>query len=499
MTLAQTLNEYLRACFTGIWIVSHEHQDALQTIAELCREQDWQLAHWNLESGLSGSGSDPLSASPAHPVDPLSAIRSLNALATPEGTAILVLENFHRFLQSAEIVQALAQQILAGKQNRTMLIILSPLLQIPAELQKLFIVLEHELPDRRQLLEIAQAIGTDPGDLPEGAELELILDAASGLTRYEAEGAYSLSLVRHGRITPEALWELKTQTLKKGGLLTLHQGEEDFTSLGGLAALKAFTKRSLLPSAGRQSVARARGVLLLSPPGCGKSAFCKALGKEVGRPVLMLEIGQLMGSLVGQTEERTRQALRMIDAMAPCILMIEELEKAFAGVGSSGNADSGVSARMFGAFLVWLNDHDSDVYVVCTSNDVTRLPPEFARAERFDGVFFLDLPNSQERQAIWGLFLRQYALDPAQPVPNDTHWTGAEIRACCRLAALLELPLLEAAEHIVPVAVTAHERVQNLRSWAAGRCLSANTPGIYQRPAPKTRSSRRNVRREDLN
>jgi hypothetical protein len=144
-------------------------------------------------------------------------------------------------------------------------------------------------------------------------------------------------------------------------------------------------------------------VLLLSPPGCGKSQFCKALGREVDRPVLILDVGSLMGSLVGQSEERTRQALRVIDAMAPCVVMIDEVEKAFSGVNGSG--DSGVSSRMFGTFLSWLNDHESDVFVVCTANDVSKLPPEFGRSERFDGIFFLDLPGQEERAAIWNIYL----------------------------------------------------------------------------------------------
>ena len=178
----------------------------------------------------------------------------------------------------------------------------------------------------------------------------------------------------------------------------------------------------------------------LSPPGCGKSEFCKALGKEVGRPVLQLDVGSLMGSLVGQSEERTRQALQIIDAMAPCVLMIDEAEKAFSGVGGSGSNDSGVSSRMFGTFLSWLNDHESDVFVVCTSNDASKLPPEFSRSERFDGVFFVDLPGRQQKDTIWSLYLELFSLDPEQRKPADENWTGAEIRACCRLAALLDVP-----------------------------------------------------------
>jgi SpoVK/Ycf46/Vps4 family AAA+-type ATPase len=270
--------------------------------------------------------------------------------------------------------------------------------------------------------------------------------------------------------------------LKKSGLLTLHRGTEDFSSLGGLSALKAFCRRSLLQPGRGNPLKRPRGALLLSPPGCGKSAFCKAFGREVNRPVLVLDVGTLMGSLVGQSEERTRQALRIIDAMAPCVAFIDEVEKAFAGV--AGANDSGVSSRMFGTFLTWLNDHESDVYVVCTANDVSKLPPEFSRAERFDGVFFIDLPGAEERQAIWQLYLGQFELDASQRLPEDTQWTGAEIRACCRLAALLDLPLVQAAQNVVPVAVTAAESVERLRTWASGRCLSADRPGIYRREGP---------------
>ena len=488
MNLNQRLTEYVRACFTGLWIVSHEHQDVLAEIAQLCREQQWQLATWDIESGLNTAA--PIESVGSH--DPLSAIRAINALAMPDGTAILVLQNFHRFLQSAEVVQALAQQIVRGKQNRTIVVILSPVVEIPVELDKLFAVVEHELPRREQLEEIARGIAIDAGELPEGSELQSVLDAAAGLTRMEAENAFSLSLVREERITADTVWELKTQTLRKSGLLSLYRGREDFSSLGGLAALKAFCKRALLHSQRSHPLRRPRGVLLLSPPGCGKSQFCKALGREVGRPLLHLDVGSLLGSLVGQSEERTRQALRIIDAMAPCVLMIDEVEKAFAGM--NGNSDSGVSSRMFGSFLSWLNDHTSNVFVVCTANDVSKLPPEFGRSERFDGIFFLDLPHSEERATIWNIYRELFEIDPEQRLPDDTNWTGAEIKACCRLAALLDVPLVQAAQNVVPVAVTAAEAIERLRSWATGRCLSANASGLY-RPANAAAKTRRRVNR----
>ena len=496
MTLSQRLAEYVRACFTGIWIQSHEHDDALAEIARLCRAENWRLATWDIDRGLSVAGQEAETSG----ADPLSAIRAVSALADPKGTALLVLDNFHRFLNSAEVVQALVRQIASGKQNRTFLLVLSPVVQIPIELEKLFVVLEHELPDRDQLEAIARGTATEPDDLPGDADLDQIIDAASGLTRYEAEGAFSLSIARHGRLSADVIWELKAQTLKKSGLLQLYRGTERFSDLGGMESLKDFCRRTLRRRSEVNSTVQPRGILLLSPPGCGKSALAKALGNEVGRPTIILDVGALLGSLVGQSEQNIRQALKIADAMAPCVLMADELDKALSGVASSGQTDSGVSARLFGTLLTWLNDHETDVFFIGTCNDVSKLPPEFSRAERFDGVFFVDLPGQREKPAIWEMYLRKFGLDAKQPKPVDQDWTGAEIRACCRLSALLDVPLLEAGKNIVPVAVTAVESVGRLRTWASGRCLSADKPGIYVREdVPPDAAARRRISRKASN
>lgn len=488
MTLKERFAEYVRACFTGLWIESHEHEDALRDMAQLCAEQNWQLATWNIDTGLAIGQSGDDGEQPT--ADPLAAIRMLRSAAGDTAT-LLVLSNFHRFLNSAEIVQALAEQLVAGKQTRAFVVVLAPVVQIPIELEKLFVVVEHQLPDRDQLHEIATGIAAEDDELPTGCELDTVLDAASGLTRYEAENAFSLSLIRHSRITSEAVWELKSGMLKKSGLLELHRGQDDFDSLGGLDSLKAFCRRSLLQPSRGNPLKRPRGVLLPGVPGTGKSAFAKALGRETGRPTLILDVGALMGSLVGQTETNIRQALRIADAMAPCILFVDEIEKALSGVASSGQTDSGVSARLFSSLLTWLNDHTSDVYFIATSNDISKLPPEFSRSERFDGIFFLDLPANAEKSAIWDLYIRQFELDADQTRPDDKKWTGAEIRSCCRLAALLDIPLSEAARNVVPVAVTASESVDRLREWSDGRCLSATHAGIYSSGARKPRRRRR--------
>lgn len=484
MSLTTRMRELVDACFSGIYIHSHEHEDAISELAILCGAEEWRLSTWDIDRGMSPAIADG--------DDPLETIHAFQR-NEQEGTHVLILRNFHRFLQSAEIVQAVHHAVVAGKATRNIVVILSPVVQLPVELATLFVTVEHSRPNRRQLLEIARGVAVNDEERPADDQMTPILDAASGLTRLEAENAFSLSLVRHQRLETEAIWEIKTQTLKNSGLLTLHRGGKGFDSLGGLSALKAFTRRALMRSGSERSV-RARGVMLLSPPGCGKSEFCKTLGTEVGRPVLTLDVGSLMGSLVGQSEERTREALRTIDAMAPCVLMIDEVEKAFSGATGAAN-DSGVSSRMMGTFLTWLNDHESDVFVVCTANDVKRLPPEFSRAERFDGVFFLDLPGRTQKDEIWQLHRTHFGIADDEATPDDDQWTGAEIKSCCRLAALLDVSLMEAAKNVVPVAMTSSESISRLRQWANGRCLSSDHSGLF-RVSSGSSSKRRSTRSE---
>ena len=357
-------------------------------------------------------------------------------------------------------------------------------------------VVEHDLPGRDQLEEIARGIATEEGELPDGDPLQTILDAAAGLTRYEAEGAFSLSLVRHQRVRSNAVWELKGQMLKKSGLLQLPPGGGAFWRLGRAPGPQGILpplhaepgpSRPATPAPGRDAP---------FPAGCGKSQFAKCLGNETGRPTLIFDVGALYGSLVGQTEGNIRRAIRLIEAMAPCICLIDEVEKALSGAASSGQTDSGVSARLFGTLLSWMNDRTSDVFLLATCNDISKLPPEFGRSERFDGIWFLDLPGHEQRQAIWEIYLKLFELDPKQPRPRDDSWTGAEIRACCRLAALLDVPLVGAARNVVPVSATAAESVGRLREWATGRCLDADAGGLYQQNGAATAKPRRKVRRD---
>jgi hypothetical protein len=491
LSLTEQMTDYIHAAFTGLWVQTHEPDEAERELTRLVAKNDkWRIAVWDVASGVRLPGNPE--APQVGAGDPLAALRALPSLANTEGTTLLVLHQFHRFLNNPEVIQTVFRQLVAGKQQRIFLVVLASVVQVPPELEKLFVILEHPLPDREQLGQIARELLSDsPDDLPKGDKLAKVLDAAVGLTRYEAEGAFALSLSRQNAIQPQAIWDLKTQTLKKSGLLSLHRGNEGFSNLGGMQAMKDFCLRATTHRNSR--LVKPKGVLLLGVPGTGKSFFAKALGNEIGRPTLMLDMGALYGSLVGQTESNIRQALRIVDMMAPCIVFIDEAEKALAGIGSSG--DSGVSSRLFGTFLTWLSDHDSDVFVVCTSNDISKLPPEFSRAERFDGIFFLDLPTREEKDGIWRIYRGQFDVGASEQQPDDTDWTGAEVRACCRLAALLDVPLTQAARNVVPVAITAAEQVDRLRTWASGRCLSASTPSIYSRATPAAAKPSRRVHR----
>jgi hypothetical protein len=494
MTLTDRLTEYVNAAFTGLWVQTSEPDEAERELLRHARQSKWTVAVWDIANGLRVATSSAGNRPETGVNDPLAALRALPALADSDGTALLLMHNLHRFLTNPEVIQTAFAQLVAGKQRRTFVVVLSPVVHIPIELEKMFVVLDHALPDRAGLERIARELTSDsPDDLPQGDDLGRVLDAAAGLTRYEAEGAFALSLTRHNAIRPDAIWELKAQTLRKNNLLTLYRGEERFDTLGGLDNLKEFCRRVLRPGRAVQP----RGILLLGVPGTGKSAFAKALGAETGRPTLLLEVGGLMGSLVGQSEQNVRQALKIADAMSPCVLFVDELEKALAGLGSQG--DSGVSTRMFGTLLTWLSDHTSDVFFVGTSNDISKLPPEFGRAERFDGLFFLDLPSAVEKGLIWQMYRKQFGVPASQAKPADADWTWAEIKSCCRLAALLDVPLTEAAQHVVPVAVTAAEQVERLRTWAGGRCLSASLPGIYRRGGGAASPGRRVQRGTSLN
>lgn len=483
MNIEKQLKPLVESGFSGIWIKTYEAEEAQRDIVRLCGAEKWDIATWNCAKGVTFPLN--LDQATARPIDPKISSNPLfpfQRFIRPEkdkpDRLIVILHNLHRFLDNPVVMQHCIDAVLNGKKHQVHFVVLSSIIEFSPELEKLFRLVEHDLPTDAQVQEIGSALLETPTEQPLDP---LVIAAARGLTRREVEDAFALSIHEEGCLVSDYVWALKTQAIKKKDLLEIYRPrdkqKEGFAALCGLDNFKRFAKRLLRPD----NKISPRGLLLLGVPGTGKSAAAKALSAEVDRPMLTLDMGKIFGRHVGDSEHNMHEALKMADAMAPCLLFVDEIEKALAGAGGEG--DSGVATRLFGSLLTWLNDHTSDVLFLGTANDVKPLvnysKGAFVRPGRFDATFFFEVPTREEKDAIWNLYSEQYQVEMSQ-CGWDELWTGAEIRACCRLAASLDIPLKEAAEFVIPVAVTAQDQIRDLRDWAKNRCLSASYPGLYK-------------------
>lgn len=506
--LSKRIREAAGAGFGGIWVRSAEHEDATNQVADACLRHGWTLLVWDAERGTQTPGKHGME--PAEEKDDRSVMSALNILRDRRPSeedkeknlnrVLLVMRMPHlsMFTPDGRVINpkalaTLQNVIEQGEDDMIHVVALAnENASIPVEVEKHFFMIDHNLPTNDELWELVSSIAR-PEEIPEkdSTEGEMLLDAMRGLTRMEVGGALGLSITRlkkGEKLDATSLREMKKNKLNKTGLLTMYEGDEDFSSLGGLNAVKEFVSRVFnSPNRGRH--VRAKGIGLVGVPGTGKSAFIKAVGNEVGWPTLMLDIGALFGGIVGQTEANTRTAQKLIESMQPCVIGLEEVEKAFSGAGGSGGNDSGVTKRLFGSFLNWLADRDGDIFVVFTANDIASLlanAPEFARAGRFDGLFFLDMPSEEQRDIIWNMYIEKFKRhglkdEHVKKRPDDSKWTGAEIESCVNLATLLDVPLTEAAKQVIPVSTLSAENIDALREWATNRCLSADYRGVFDK------------------
>jgi hypothetical protein len=300
-----------------------------------------------------------------------------NLAARGTDRAVWFLRNYHFWLNEPAVIQAIQNNLPLYKSKGITLIIVSPDAKLPVELEREVVVLDFALPTREELKTILGGLVESTGIEPE--DEAAVLDAAQGLTWEESENAMALALVRQKKFDPHTICTLKAQMVEKSAVLQFSQFTETFATLGGLENLKEWTLNRFK---NRRPGLPFRGILLLGVPGTGKSHFAKALGNEVGWPVLSLDMGRVFGSLVGESEAKIREALKVVDAMAPCVLFIDEIEKGLAGVGGS-STDGGTTQRVGGTFLQWLNDHTSEVFVIATCNSYEKLPPEYTRMGRW--------------------------------------------------------------------------------------------------------------------
>jgi len=425
--------------------------------------------------------------------DPEQVLRHIRAVEKP---GIYVLLDFHPYLQDPVNVRLLKDIALKAADAQQCLVLVSHELELPSELRPFAAHFEIKLPNQKEREEIIRSVVAEWSEANSGTAkvdseaLSLLVRNLSGLTRSDTERLARNAICNDGAIDqadiPEAL-RAKYAILNRDGVLSYEYETARFSDIGGLSRLKNWLQqRKRVFEQGAQAVALdpPRGLLLLGVQGCGKSLAAKATAGILGVPLLRLDIGSLYNKYHGETERNLRESLRQAEAMEPCVLWLDEIEKGLA----TGSGDDGLSRRVLGTFLTWLAEKKAAVFVVATANDISRLPPELVRKGRFDEVFFVDLPKPSVRMDILEIHLRQRSLDPAKfdlvsLVEASEGFSGAEIEqgivACLYAAHAMQrqpdtAQLLAEYRRSRPLSVLMAEQLQELRGWAAARTVSAD-------------------------
>lgn len=441
MSMREKISAYLRAGYPALYILSPEKgrvRGELFTLAKELKRLDGtpnprQLVLWDLLTGcetVGGPEGRERHAVGEGTTDPIACLQ----WAAGQEKKVIVLKDFHHFLNSPEVQCAFQQACEKVKIKFTTLIILSAKQVIPVELEKLITVVEFDLPNAQLLERILQAVNRGKKQLDQPF-VTRVTEAALGLTEAEAENAFALSLIQTGGFDPQFVMSEKAQAVRRSGILEYYSPDVTIASVGGLDVMKDWLRRrarAFSPEARKFGLPDPKGLLATGIPGTGKSLTAKAAAALWQKPLLRLDVGRVFGSLVGESEANIRQALKLAEAIAPCVLWLDEVEKAFAGMGQS--LDSGTSARVFGSFLTWMQEKKAPVFVFATANDISALPAELLRKGRFDEIFFVDLPSAVERQDIFRIHIANRKRDAGQfdlsTLANATRdFTGSEIEA----------------------------------------------------------------------
>lgn len=484
------LEAYFAAQYPLLLIETQEPVRTIASLQPICDRNRKKLLVWDVVAGIQVLN-DPQTRPNPQILAPTAILDE--SLKLPEHS-IIVLKNFHVFLKAIDVYQRIQNYVDIWKQRHQTIIVLTPVTQLPAEVERLFTVLDDRLPNAEEIHRIIAQVTKDHR-LGQDIPLDALIRAASGLTSYEIENALCLSLLRTGTLDPKIVTDEKRQLIRKHGGLELASFEENFTTLGGFHNLKRWVLQRFKIHFANPTLPF-RGILMLGLPGTGKSHFAKALGNELGLPTLLMDFGRMFTGeagregIVGSAEAMIRRSLQIADAMSPCILMLDEIDKGLSGIQSSGRTDGGTGSRVFGHFLTWLQDHTSDVFVVASSNNIAGIPPEFFRPGRWDGLFWVDLPDEHEQERILEIYSKTYQV----PIPStlkDTvdlnGWSGAELRQLCIEAAYHDGDFTRAAENVVPLSFSAGEYLHQLRQWGEARCIPANRPKPpqkYDKPVP---------------
>lgn len=514
-TQMKELEVLVRARYPLIYVISWEEQRVLAQVSKIASKLGKNVFEWSITTGLVPAGTSIQTQKHRDTAtqDPLVALTNVIEHVDP---ALYVFKDFHPFLkgQNMSVIRRLREVAASLKNTFKTIIIVSPMFQMPAELEKDITVVDFDLPKEN---DFAALLGRIIEEVKENPKLnvkitskmrEQIVHALLGLTLAEGENVLAKTLVQHrgfGENSLEVINNEKKQIIRKSGLLQYYDAEEKLESVGGLDALKNWLlKRSVVFSDQARSfgLPAPKGVLLLGVQGCGKSLMAKTISNIWQLPLLRFDVGQVFGSLVGSSEENIRRAIKVAESVSPVVFWVDEIDKAFRGSrGSSASTDGGTSARVFSTFLTWLSEKREPVFVVATANDISLLPPELLRKGRFDEIFFVDLPSFKERREIFRVHLSKRKMNPEEfdleaLTQTSIGFSGAEIEEAIISAMfdafyekekLTTQRVIGSLRQAVPLSKTMSEDIDELRKWAEGRARAATSPEIAQEPGEDKR------------
>ena len=497
MDLEKEVDVYLRARITLVLLISPEDDRVLSQLRNLCEKTKRSLFIWDhadFFKKITGDAADPQAAK-----DPISA---LDAIGKASGESLFVLRDFHQcWHNQPRVIRKLRNLAQALKYTRKTIIVTAPKASLPDELKDDTVIIEFPPPTHDELAVILDHLSKTPGvriDLDDESKARII-NLTLGLSANQAQRVFSKAIVTDGTLDErdfDAIANEKREIIRGSGALEFFAASETVNDVGGLEVIKDWLKVrevAFRDEARAYGLAVPKGISLIGIPGTGKSLTAKMIASMWRLPLIRLDVGALFGGLVGESEANTRRALQLAEAVAPCVLWIDELEKAL----SVGQGDGGTGMRVLGKFLSWMQDKRQPVFIVATANDIERLPPELLRRGRFDEIFFLDLPNVEERKAIFEVHIRKRGREPAnydltRLAKASEGYVGAEIEqsvidAMFQAYSDTQQPrrefndddIVRALCHLVPMSRSQREHIQYLRTWVLeGRAQSASHKDI---------------------
>lgn len=481
MMFRDSLDLHIRARYPLLYIPTAEEQRVEEEIVAVARrEQPPRQVHvWDAARGYDGT-----QAAPGLPLPALEEVEN----SPPDEPALFILRDFHVYLSDPQVARKLRNLARRLRGERKTIILVSPVLKVPDTLAEEITVLDFPLPTAAEIGQTLDTLLAEADVRLEPGSREALIRACQGMTRTRIEQVLLKAIADDGVLDErdiDLVLEEKRQLIRRTEVLEFFAAAENLDDIGGLDVLKTWLRKRALAfsqRARRYGLPNPKGLLLVGIQGTGKSLSAKATAQLLRVPLLRLDVGRLMGSLVGESEARVREMIRVAEAMAPAVLWIDELDKGFRGLTSSFVGDSGTSARVFGTLITWMQEKTAPVFVVATANDIDVLPPELLRKGRFDEIFFIDLPHERERREIFEVHLRkrrphrlrEFDLDALTAA--SVGYSGAEIEQ-----AIIEAmydgfeeqreftteDILRALQQMVPLSQTKAQDIERLKRWAA--------------------------------